>query len=252
MVRLLAFLSVLNLSGSACSVAEVPTGPELADADLRILFVGNSLTYTNDLPGAVATVAAAVGRDVSVASVAFPNFALEDHWNRGVAATIREMRPDIVVMQQGPSSLPENQAHLAAWSSVLTEVVREVGGQPALLMVWPGLDRDFAFDAVRDSYRAAADSVGGTFIPAGEALRALHAARPDLTPYGPDGFHPSDIGTVLAAYVVVGTLLGMEVGGLPAELEPGVHGGRSIRLSVEAAGVLQATADSVVVTAAVP
>ena len=46
--------------------------------------------------------------------------------------------------------------------------------------------------------------------------------------------------------MTVGTLLGVEVGGLPAALPPGKRGGRAVRLSMEAARILQATADSVV------
>jgi hypothetical protein len=239
-------LLVLNVAVCGCRHGDSPTAPLLRDADHRVLFVGNSLTYTNDLPGAVATVADALGRDVAVASVAYPNFALEDHWHYGIADVITELAPDIVVMQQGPSSLPDNQLNLAAWSDSLSAAARRAGGEPALLMVWPSLSREFAFDDVRDAYHTAAEGVTGAFIPAGEAFRALHAQHPELSPFGPDGFHPSDVGTVLAAYVAVGTLFGDAVTALPAELEPGPNGGRAISLDAEAAPILRAIADSVV------
>ena len=218
----------------------------LGEADQRILFVGNSLTYTNDLPGAVATVAAALGHDVAVASVAYPNYALVDHWYTGFDGLVADLAPDVVVMQQGPSSLPENQVFLATWADTLSRAVRAAGGAPALLMVWPSLDRAFAFDDVRDAYHNAAVGVGGTFIPAGEALRALYEQRPELSPFGADGFHPSDHGTILAAYVVAGTLLGDEVRGLDAWLEAAPDGGRTIALDASAATLLQTIADSVV------
>lgn len=240
----LPFLAFLLAAG--CSGAQAPTLPEAPDADLSVLFVGNSLTYANDLPGTVTTVAEALGFDVAVAMTAFPDFALEDHWNQGVGEAIRQLGADVVVMQQGPSSLPQNQLHLATWTDSLAMAVRASGGEPALLMVWPSLARSFAFDDVRDSYRNAAQAAGATFIPAGEALRALHRDAPELTPFGGDGFHPSVRGTVLAAYVVVGTLLGAEVSGLPGELPAGERGGRAVSLDEEAARTLQAVADSVV------
>ncbi len=222
------------------------TGVSLGEAEQRILFVGNSLTYTNDLPGAVATVAAALGNDVAVASVAYPNYALQDHWYAGFEGLVTDLEPDLVVMQQGPSSLPENQLFLATWADTLSRAVRAAGGEPALLMVWPSLDREFAFDDVRDAYHDAAVGVGGTFLPAGEALRVLHTQQPDLSPFGPDGFHPSDHGTVLAAYVIAGTLFGDQVLGLDARLDPGPNGGRVIALDESAATALQTIADSVV------
>lgn len=235
------------MASTACGGSDVrdTRGPRHGDADHRILFIGNSLTYTNDLPGAVATVAGALGYDVAVASVARPNFALEDHWFTGIGSVIAELAPDIIVMQQGPSSLPQNQLHLAAWADSLSGRVREVGGEPALLMVWPSLSRLHAFDAVRDGYQAAALGVDGLFFPAGEGLRALYDRNPDLSPFGPDGFHPSDYGTVMAAYVVVGACFEESVSGLPARLDA-ANGGRAIMLEESAAETLQVIADSVV------
>lgn len=51
-----------------------------------ILFVGNSLTYVNDLPGILQAMAdSAGGKKLAVATVAFPDYALEDHWAEGSA-----------------------------------------------------------------------------------------------------------------------------------------------------------------------
>ena len=242
--RLLPLVGI-HLVALGCLDATTRTPPTLGDADHRILFVGNSLTYTNDLPGAVATVAGALGYDVAVASVARPNFALEDHWYTGIGSVIADTAPDVVVMQQGPSSLPDNQEHLAVWSDSLARVVRDVGGEPALLMVWPSLSRAFAFDDVRDAYERAAVRVDGQFFPAGEAFRALYDRYPTFSPFGADGFHPSDYGTIVAAYVLVGTYFDETVTGLPPRLEA-ANGGRVVDLLLDEALALQAVADSVV------
>ncbi|MDX1493814.1 MAG: hypothetical protein R3253_07145 [Longimicrobiales bacterium] len=227
-----------------CLDATTLEPPTLGDADLRILFIGNSLTYSNDLPGAVATIAGALGRHVAVASVARPNFALEDHWYTGIGSVIDELRPDVVIMQQGPSSLESSRLHLIAWSDTLSRRVRAAGGEPMLLMVWPSVSRIDVFDDVRDSYQAAAQAVDGLFIPAGEGLRALYD-QTSLPPFGGDGFHPSPYGTLVAGYVVVGSLLGVPVRGLPARLEA-ANGGRPVSVDTEVADQLQAIADSVV------
>ncbi|HKJ03311.1 MAG TPA: hypothetical protein VJ997_12680, partial [Longimicrobiales bacterium] len=121
---------------------------------------------------------------------------------------------------------------------------------PAFLMVWPELQRAGVFDAVRDNYRAAAERAGGIFIPAGEAWRPLvHGAggvEPGPDPYGPDGFHPSYEGSVLAAYVVVAALFGESVQGLPADMTPGRGGGPDIHLDANVASRLQRLADEAV------
>jgi hypothetical protein len=208
-----------------------PSEP-LPDAETRILFIGNSLTERNDLPGAVASVATALGFDVSTYGITGPNMALEDHYWTGVGEQIRALAPDLVVMQQGPSSLPENQLHLREWADTLSRIARDVGAEPALLMVWPELDRFSAFAAVLDSYLGAAEYVGGTFIPAGEALKRLHMTHPEITPYSSDRFHPNETGTVLAALVIVGTLFDAPVSGLPAVIPAG-GGGRKVALLPE-------------------
>ena len=70
-----------------------------------MLFVGNSLTASNDLPAIVAAIARSDGRKLEYRTIAFGGYALEDHWNQGEArAAVRTGRWDVVVMQQGPSA----------------------------------------------------------------------------------------------------------------------------------------------------
>lgn len=205
----------------ACTSAPTQPGPgPLGDADVTVLFVGNSLTYANDLPSLVGTVAEAAGHTFASASVALPDFSLEDHWRTDIASVVRNVRPQVVVLQQGPSSLPESQVHLRRWADTLSPVIEEVGARPALLMVWPDRSRTAFFDDVRTAYRDAAISVDGMFIPAGEAWREAWESDPDLALYGPDGFHPSLVGSQVAALTVFAVLFGEEVGSLPALLEP--------------------------------
>ncbi len=58
-MRLLVVAVVLSLAGLAH-----------ADTPLRVLFIGNSLTYTNDLPAMVERIAAADGRRVITEMIA--------------------------------------------------------------------------------------------------------------------------------------------------------------------------------------
>lgn len=185
---------------TACLLGSEPS--EIRDADLRVLFIGNSLTYTNNMPAMVAQLAATRGRSFAYGTAAYPDFSLEDHWATGIGSLIQEQRADVVVMQQGPSSLPANQAHLAHWAQQLAPVIREAGGRPALLMVWPDANRLFAFDDVHLAYRNAAESVDGLWMPAGEAWRAGWRLDPTLATYGGDGFHPSVVGSLAAALTV--------------------------------------------------
>jgi hypothetical protein len=201
---------------AACSSISI-TAPKFDDdADVKILFIGNSLTYVHDVPGLVRQLAAHDDLSVSTATIAYPDYALEDHWNNGVADEIRRLRADIVVMQQGPSSLLDSRTHLVHWSQQLAAVVREAGGEPALYMVWPDVTRRFAFPDVEASYAQAAQAVGGRLLPAGTTWLRAWDQNSDLPLYDGDGLHASYLGALAAAQTIYAGLFDIDAASINA------------------------------------
>ena len=187
---------------------------------LRVLFIGNSLTYANNLPLMVQAMAKANGKRLLAAEVTFGGASLEDHWNSGETLRVLRSRSwHVVVMQQGPSSLPESRVHLREWTRRWAdEIYKSNGSRPALYMVWPGLERDAFFDDVRESYSIAARDVYGLFMPAGEALREARRRDPRAPIYDSDDFHPSIAGTYAAALSIYGVLYKKDPNNLPSRL----------------------------------
>ena len=218
---LLALALLLPLG---CNSDPVDLVEDLPDAEMRVLFIGNSLTYTNNLPDIVQTIAEAAGHTLAQGMVALPGVSLEDHWRSGVESTILSSKADVVVMQQGPSSLPENQVYLREWTEKLAPAIREAGGEPALYMVWPESARPFAFDAVYESYLGAAEAVNGLLMPAGQAWIHVWGQDPELQLYGPDGFHPSQLGSAVAALTIYRVLFNEDVSHLPSRMVPSSPG----------------------------
>jgi hypothetical protein len=194
----LALLVVACIAGTATAAPPpVPT--------IRILFIGNSLTYTNDLPRMVTAIGAAGRIRIVTGMVAKPDFSLGDHLLDGEAElALRRGQWDYVVMQQGPSALPESRTILLRDARRWAALITAAHAKAAMLMVWPERWRFSDLDRVADSYRAAADAIGGAFIPAGDAWRRA----PLLTVYSDDDFHPTPIGTYVAALTVYRTLVG--------------------------------------------
>jgi len=213
-----AVLTSCSSSSVAPSRAEVPGSGGSAAG--RVLFIGNSLTEANGLPAMVETLSRQGRTPISTGSVVFGGFSLEDHWNQGTAQRrIAEGGWLVVVLQQGPSSLPESQVALRAWTKRFDTVIRASGARTALYMVWPESNRRDAFDAVSRSYTRAAEDVTGMLMPVGEAWRAAWRRDPDVPLYGPDGFHPTPTATYLAALVIYQQITGRTPVGLPAWTE---------------------------------
>ena len=95
------------------------------------------------------------------------------------------------------------------------ELARERGIRTAMLTVWPEAARSYAFPAVVRSYRAAAVAARATLLPAGSAWLAAWRRAPRLALYGTDDFHPSVLGSTLAALVVYARLTGTPPSAVP-------------------------------------
>jgi hypothetical protein len=182
----------------------------------KVLFIGNSLTYVNDLPGMLTAIAAQAGKTLVTAEVVQGAFALEDHFRAGDAQVEIAKGYQLVILQQGPSSLEESQANLLHWATRFDPVIRNSGARPALYMVWPELERFSRFNDVRDSYSNAALAIDGMFIPGGEAWRASWRIDPALEFYGEDDFHPSTLGTYAVALSMFAEMFRQTPADLPA------------------------------------
>ncbi len=208
---------------------------------IRVLFIGNSLTSTNDLPRMIASLAqTAGGPRIECEAIAFPNYSLEDHWNRGDAQkAIARGGWTTVILQQGPSALPESQVLLREYTQKFDAVIRRAGARTALYMVWPFSSRRGDFDGVKASYQAAARDVGGQFLPVGEAWRAVWRRDARIRLYGPDGFHPAAEATYLAAAVIYQRLTGKASPAPPPSLSIPAERTAVIRQAVQDVAAIQ-------------
>lgn len=232
-MRRILTLAIAMISVAATARAET--------APLRVLFLGNSLTYVNDLPQMVEALGAHGARRIETGMIAGPNYGLEDLWGeQRVHGSIRSGHWDVVVMQQGPSALPESRANLVAWAKKFAELIREHGAEPALYMVWPSSDRAFDRQRVAESYRVAARECRCRLLPAGEAWQAAWKKSGRLSLYGADGFHPSSDGTFLAAVVIWSALTGESPDRAPRTLK--LRDGTEVRVNAKVLPLLSGAA----------
>jgi hypothetical protein len=203
-----------------------PDGTAKTPDRLRVLFIGNSFTYVNDLPAIVAAMSRADGGPkIDYRTVAFPGFSLEDHWRQGDAR--RELANehwDFVVLQQGPSSTEDGREVLVEYARRFAPLIRKAGATPAFYAVWPASVRTQDYPGAEESYRQAARVVQGVLLPAAEAWERVFRRDRSVALYGPDGLHPSLEGSYVAGLVVYAGLTGRPVAAMPAALPLGSEG----------------------------
>ena len=199
-------LSTTDHFGNMTSRQQAP-----ATRKLRVLFVGNSLTFVNDLPGMLVSVASSDPQNpvqLEVGSNTIPDASLQHLYDDGCGLKrIRAETPGVVVLQEhsffwgDPQSSSAAREALANWATA----VRQAGGAPEYFEPWVnGPGDDAAFTNAGDlgpAMQSTAGLYGVPVVRVGEAFaEAVNApGAPGL--YSSDNHHASLAGTFLAALV---------------------------------------------------
>jgi hypothetical protein len=204
-------------SGGGSGTPSIPPPPPSPDAT-SILMLGNSLTYTQDVPGMLADFATAGGAPRPVVTmIAHANWSLEEHF--GSEASINAIGNgdyDVVVMQQGPSTLPASRDHLILWSGRLRDLIVSTGARGGLYAVWPPLGDDL--EAGIMNYTDAATQNGLALYPVAQAFREARRLDSAIPLVGADGFHPTTTGAALAGMVIAAVIFDQDPSGYPNPL----------------------------------
>ena len=207
----------------------------------RVLFLGNSYTYVNDLPAITASIAASLG-DTLVYDFNTPGgYTFNNHYNDNTSKAKIAIGIWQYVVLQGQSQEPSfSPAQVASQSlpyvlkldslvgaanpcatTVLYETWGRKNGDQGNCAFYPPVCTYTGMqNRLRQSYKLFADTVKGLMAPVGEAFRASISFSPTLELYQPDESHPSLAGTYLAAAVFYESLFHRSVIG--STLNPGL------------------------------
>ena len=177
------------------------------NSEYNLLFIGNSLTSSNNLPDLVKSYAMSQGKQISVKAITRGNTALIDHWNDGgIQSQIETGNYDFVIVQQGPSSQPYGRELLIEYGGYISGLCKKNDTKLAYYMVWPSRAYYHTFDGVIYSYREAANRTNDILCPVGEVWKSYFDQTSDFSYYGFDDFHPSLKGSNVAAQVIYESL----------------------------------------------
>jgi len=221
-----ALLAIVSVSATFAQTAGRLT--------LRVLFIGNSYTYFNNLPDLVAGVAAANadGPAIEPAFATRGGATLRWHLENGSALkALSTGKWDFVVLQEQSllgggekdgKTIVGNPADFHESVREWVKRIRSVGATPLLFMTWARRD---PADAPRvqkelaDAYNTIGKELNVKVAPVGLAWAETRRRLRTLDLHVWDASHPSSAGSYLAALVIYATLTGRNPTGAPAVIQ---------------------------------
>ena len=179
--------------------------------ELSVLFIGNSFTQRNDLPGLIAAMAAEVDPPVAFRHerVIANGASLRQHWNAGIARAKIEAGGWTHVVLQEQSTLPvKNVQRYLENVRLFHPVIEAAGAQTVLYLTWARRHAPETQLALNEAVGAAAAETGALVVPVGPVWRRVVESGEGPELWDADGSHPSAAGSYLAACVFSRVLLG--------------------------------------------
>lgn len=194
---------------------------------MKLLFIGNSHTYVNELPATVLALLRATGVKAHVTMLAGGGKTLAFHAATAASAfNIKHGEYDFVIVQDRGAVFEKELFDTGA--ARLKEMIDEAGARMLLYMPWPLLpNRDTQKDMTA-AYLAFAEKNHVLLAAAGEAFGRVMQHEDASLIYCEDGNHATPLGSYLAALTVFYTLTGRKRPLSPDSIEdPGIAAGFS-------------------------
>lgn len=176
------------------------------EKSLKLLFIGNSHTYKNYVPGIVKDLFASIGVSVHATALVEGGKCLVYHADR------RETEMNILygdydyVILQGRGSDFDGPAFVENGKKIYEKYISKTNAKTILYMVWSDKGKWEAQPARIEAHRELAAAIGADIAPAGEVFKPLLRRRPAPELYRDDGNHANAIGGYAAACSIFYTI----------------------------------------------
>ncbi len=186
---------------------------------LNVLFIGNSFTARNDLPGLITQLAAARGKRIEHRLISAGGASLRAHWNAGLALkAIQGGHYGFVVLQE-QSTLPvKNTKRMHENVRLFDEAIRGAGSKTVLYMTWARRSAPESQKAITEAYADIGRELRATVVPVGVAWQRFLREHDQPVLHDRDDSHPTLAGSYLAACVFVAALFKENPVGIETEV----------------------------------
>ena len=191
---------------------------------VKILFLGNSYTFFNDMPKTFEAICRENGIDAEVSSVLKGGYTLQsflaesDTYAYRFRRALAKTKFDYVVIQEQsvrPASHPERFLTAA---KKICDAVKANGAIPVFYATWGRRDdnemlakyswknSEEMLSLLREAYTEAAIENDALIAYVGDAMLEAYRGEAGDTVYHPDGSHPSAVGSAIAANTIFDTI----------------------------------------------
>lgn len=182
----------------------------------KILFIGDSLTFVNQLPLVLAALIfdSNTASELRIGEVVQGGASLETLYEHTDAVeTVEKAGPwtDIVLQEQSDVSHPERTRQYAM---AFAQSARKGGARTLIFETWCHSDKTFDQPRIKSVAEETSSSCGGSVVFVGEAFDLCRRQHPEINLYTDDR-HPTQAATYLAACVFYAKLYGRTPVGLP-------------------------------------
>jgi len=191
-----------------------------AAKSLKFLFIGNSFTARNDLPGLIARMAGARGKPIEYCLISAGGASLRAHWNAGKARkAIETGHYDYVVLQE-QSTLPiKNTQRMHENVRLFDELAKEAGATTVLYMTWARKNAPDTQQVITDAYTSIGRELKAIVVPVGVVWQRVLRKHGEPVLHDQDQSHPTLAGSYLAACVFLRVLFNENPLGIDVDVE---------------------------------
>ena len=206
LLRIKRTLIVLVLLPFVCCTAQADK------KELKVLFVGNSYTYYENLPQIISIISDSMSTKIMTKKSVSGGSRLSDHWYSRKGLKTKELIKngdfDIVVLQEQSMGALKQVDSLKKYMGLFSDYIRNAGATPYMYQTWAREKTPNKQLLINIVFKQVALENNSVVVPVGEAWQMAKKRKTGIVLYDSDGSHPARLGTFLTACVFVEKLLG--------------------------------------------